>query len=109
MCLSGQYEGIVFLNLGEESVPHFILDLVLELEREKIIPTISPCEIFERSCLIEKDRGDQRDLALLLKSAKIDALERLKDWVSQQAPDAVMRLSDYVSEHNADFADVPPI
>ena len=106
MRLSEQYQGIVFLNLGDESAPHFILDLVLELEREKIVPVVSPCEIFERSYLVENASGSQRDLVLLIKSAGIDVLERLRHWISCQASDTVMSLSDYVAEYKADFEDV---
>ena len=75
MCLSEQYQGIVFLNLGDESVPHFIIDLVMELKREKIVTDISPCEIFERSYLIDI-AGCQKDLALLLKNIGSDMLDR---------------------------------
>ena len=104
--LSEQYQGIVFLNLGNESVPHFILDLVLELKREKVVSSISPCEIFEGSYLIDKGRGDQRDLVLLLKNMETNALERLKHWISSQTPNAAIWLFDYVAECKVDFADI---
>ena len=62
MRLSEEHQGIVFMNFGNESVPHFILDLVLELEREKVVPAVSPCEVFERTYLIEDGvRGNRRD------------------------------------------------
>ena len=105
ICLSGNYRGVVFLNLGDESAPHFILDLVLELEREKVAPDISPCEIFEGSYLIEKASGHQRDLALVLKNIESDALARLNHWVSGQAPDAVMPLSDYAAKYKVDIGE----
>ena len=96
--LSGKYQGIVFLSLGrDESVPHFILDLVLELEREKVVSNVSSCEIFERSCLMDNASGHQKDLALLLKSAEADAFERLKNWVCGQEFHAVALLSDYMA------------
>ena len=103
--LSGKHQGIVFLSLGDESVPHFILDLVLELEREKVVSTVSPCEIFERSCLMENASGHRRDLALLLKSVEADAFERLKRWVSSEASHAVTLLSDYIAEYRIDLED----
>ena len=99
ICFSKQYQGIVFLNLGEENVPRFIVDLVSELEREKVTTTVSPCEIFESSRLIDRPHGHQRDLALTLKSADSSARKRLKDWVKRQPPDAVMLLSEYTAEY----------
>ena len=96
ICLNEQCQGIVFLNLGDGSIPHFILDLVLELEREKIISNLSICEIFERSYLIDKDCGNQRDLALMLKNTEIDAFERLRHWISLQGTHTVILLIDYV-------------
>ena len=96
----------MFLNLGDESTPHFILDLVLELKREKIVPVVSPCEIFERSYLAENASGSQRDLLLLMKNVGIDVLERFDNWISRQATDTVMLFSDYVAEYKTDSEDI---
>jgi hypothetical protein len=104
--LSERYQGIVFLNLGEESVPHFILDIVLELEREKLVTTISPCKYFEMSCFMDKAHGDRKDLILLLKNMETDLLLLLERWVKRQEPHTVLLLSDYIAGSKADGA--PP-
>jgi len=104
--LSKQYQGIVFLNLGEENAPHFVLNLVLELEQENVVANIPPCEIFEKTCLMDNAYGHRIDLVLLLKNIETNLFERLKYWLSQQTPHAVMLLTEYMREYNAKFADM---
>ena len=100
MCLSEKNHGIVFLNIAGENAAHFIIDLVLELEREKIVPVISPCAIFERSYSIDNASRNQKDLLLLLKSMEGEALERLNHWINRQMPGTVISLSDYIAEYS---------
>jgi hypothetical protein len=99
--LSERYQGIVFLNLGEECIPHFILDIVLEKKKEKVVTTISPCKYFEMSCLMDKTHGDRKDLILLLKNMESDLHLRFMRWVGRQAPHTVLLLSDYIAESKA--------
>jgi hypothetical protein len=100
--LSRSYQGIVFLNLRDENVPHFILDLAQELMREKITSSDAPCEIFIQSGLVNRPAERGKDLALFLKGMKSPEFDRLCHWQSQQTPHA-MSLSDYIATYGDGF------
>ena len=78
--MNRQWKGIVFVDFRAEKPPRFILDLVEELQREKIAESDAPCQTFAKSFLMISPATKRKDLVLLLRELNEDCLSRLEKW-----------------------------
>ena len=104
--MNRQWKGIVFVDFREENAPRFILDLIEELQREKIAESIAPCQTFAKSFMMISPAKKRNDLVLLLRPLNEEALSRLEQWRNNQGEQVVMILSDYVKQYAAEFTGI---
>jgi hypothetical protein len=104
--MNRQWKGIVFKDFREENAPHFILNLIEELQREKIAESIAPCQTFGKSFMMISPATGRRDLVLLLRQLTEEAMNRLETWRNNQGEQVVMILSEYVKQHASEFTGV---
>jgi hypothetical protein len=104
--MNRQWKGIVFIDFREENAPHFILDLIEELQREKIAESIAPCQTFAKSFMMVSPATGRRDLTLLLRPLSEDSMNRLENWRNNQGEQVVMVLSEYVTQYAPEFTGI---
>jgi hypothetical protein len=104
--MNRQWKGIVFIDFREENAPHFILDLIEELQREKIAESIAPCQTFAKSFMMVSPATGRKDLTLLLRPLSEDSMNRLENWRNNQGEQVVMVLSEYVTQYTAEFTGI---
>jgi hypothetical protein len=104
--MNRQWKGIVFMDFRDESAPHFILNLIEELQREKIVESIAPCQTFAKSFMMFSPATGRKDLVLLLRSLSEESMERLETWRNNQGEQTVMILSDYVKQYSPEFTGI---
>jgi hypothetical protein len=104
--MNRQWKGIVFMDFRNESAPHFILDLIEELQREKIAESIAPCQTFAKSFMMISPATRRKDLVLLLRPLTEEAIARLEKWRNNQGEQMVMVLSEYVKQYAAEFTGI---
>ena len=103
--MNRQWKGIVFRNFQNEKPPRFILDLVEELQREKIAESDAPCQTFAKSFMMISPASKRRDMVLLLRELEEENMSRLEQWRNNQG-EQIMVLSDYVKEYAAEFTGI---
>gem|GEM_PF-2394317 len=104
--MNRQWKGIVFRNFQNEKPPRFILDLVEELQREKIAESDAPCQTFAKSFMMIRPASKLKDLVLLLRPMNEETMSRLEQWRNNQDERIVIILSDYVKEYAAEFTGI---
>ena len=104
--MNRQWKGIVFVDFRDEKAPRFILDLVEELQREKIADSTAPCQTFAKSFMMVSPATKRKDLVLLLRPLNEESLSRLEEWRNNQEEQVVMVLSDYVKQYAAEFTGI---
>ena len=104
--MNRQWKGIVIVDFREEKAPHFILNLVEELQREKIADSIAPCQTFSKSFMMVSPATKRKDLVLLLRPLNEENLSRLEQWMNNQGEQVVMILSNYVKQYAAEFTGI---
>jgi hypothetical protein len=104
--MNRQWKGIVFVDFREENAPHFILDLIEELQREKIAESIAPCQTFAKSFLMVSPATKRKDLVLLLRPLNEENVSLLEQWRNNQGEQVVMNLSDYVKQYGGEFTGI---
>jgi hypothetical protein len=104
--MNRQWKGIVFMDFRDENAPHFILNLIEELQREKIAEIIAPCQTFAKSFMMISPATGRKDLVLLLRPLSEEAMNRLEHWRNNQGEQVVMLLSEYVKQYPAEFTGI---
>ena len=104
--MNRQWKGIVFVDFQNEKPPRFLLDLVEELQREKIAESIAPCQTFSKSFMMISPATKRKDLVLLLRPLNEDSMSLLEQWRNNQGEQVVMILSDYVKQYAAEFTGI---
>jgi len=104
--MNRQWKGIVFMDFHEENAPHFILNLIEELQNEKISDSIAPCQTFSKSFMMISPATKRKDLVLLLRPLKEENMSRLEHWRNNQGEQIVMTLSDYVNQYVTEFTGI---
>jgi hypothetical protein len=104
--MNRQWKGIVFMDFRDENAPHFILNLIEELQRENIVESIAPCQTFAKSFMMFSPASGRRDLVLLLRPLDEKAMAHLEIWRKNQGEQTVMILSEYVKQYTAEFTGI---
>ena len=104
--MNRQWKGIVFVDFQNEKPPRFILDLIEELQREKIAESIAPCQTFSKSFMMISPATKRKDMVLLLRPLSQEAMSLLEKWRNNQGEQVVMVLSDYVKQYAAEFTGI---
>jgi hypothetical protein len=104
--MNRQWKGIVFMDFRDENAPHFILNLIEELQREKIAESIAPCQTFAKSFMMISPATGRKDLVLLLRPLSDESMNRLENWRHNQGEQVVMVLSEYVPQYAPEFTGI---
>jgi hypothetical protein len=104
--MNRQWKGIVFLDFRDENAPHFILNLIEELQREKVAESIAPCQTFAKSFMMISPATGRRDLVLLLRPLNTEAMNRFESWRNNQGEQVVMILPEYVKQYATEFTGI---
>jgi hypothetical protein len=104
--MNRQWKGIVFLDFRDENAPHFILNLIEELQREKVAESIAPCQTFAKSFMMISPATGRKDLVFLLRPLSEGAMNRLESWRNNQGEQIVMILPEYVKQYSAEFTGI---